>query len=259
MSVAFEYIARNYIGDFEYFCLQRKIFGPLAAKAFFLNASFSARVFLLFRQKWLLLIGAFEGECFRTTNEYLHMPLKNREELRTASEAQHRIFGLDRELEWRFLERARREFGSDKLERLANTLGSFDIHLTDTISELVSRSRSFRHGSLHGIADLSLEIATFSHLGEILMQIRREYSHSGDALSRYVQFRYGGFSLSIGYPVSELISKLEELNYPRSVEKSDLGSLQQLDHQSDSVEMALNALLSIWQKHGYSDLGRLIY
>lgn len=236
MSVVFEYIARNYINDYEYLTLKLPIVGGAIATDLLLRKStFRHRVFLMFRQKWFLLLCVMQSEPMRTKNRRLRIPIRNREFLRKAAEKKYKNDGFDREAEWRLLEVVSKELEPGKAEQIANSFGSFDIHLVDSISRLLERSSLIQNDGQSADLDMRIEIATFAHLGAVIDIIKHRAPHLCDLLIPYIQFKYGLFFRNQFYPVSMMIEKLYVTKETEAAQlygkqiNSAIQALQQID------------------------------
>lgn len=205
MSVVFEYVSRNYIYDYEYALLKPPIIGGELSRFLIQGKShFRHRAFLMFRQKWFLLLCVMQSEPMRTENTRLRLPIENREVLRKTVEKTYQTFGFDREAEWRLLDTIRSAMEPSQAESVANSLGSFDIHLVDGLSLLLNRGRQIQKLDAPERYDLAFEVATFSHLGQIFKHIDEVVPQVGELLIPYMQFKYGLFFLNLKYPISAL-------------------------------------------------------
>lgn len=201
MSVVFEYISRNYFYDYEYALMKPPVLGGELARFLISgNSHFRHRAFLMFRQKWFLLLCVMQSEPMRTKNHRLRLPIKSREVLRKAIEKKYQTFGFDREAEWRFLDTVRPGLEPAQAEAVANSLGSLDIHLVDGLSLLLDRAGQIQKHDTPEKYDLAFEVATFSHLGLLFKHAARFEPQFGELLIPYMQFKYGLFFSNLNYP-----------------------------------------------------------
>lgn len=220
MSVVLEYIARNYIYDIEYKVIKIPIFGGEFARALILSrSSFQHRAFLMFRQKWFLLLCVMQSEPIRTENQRLRLPKKSRQILRLGLERIYDTYGFGREAEWRLLDAIRAGIEPRQAEAIANSLGSVDIHVVDGLSMLLGRAEFIRRHDNPENFDLAFEIATFAQLGSVFELADQFAPQASELLVPYMQFKYGLFFSHLKYPFFTLETAIQnQLSAKRAIE-----------------------------------------
>ena len=239
MSVAFEYIARNYLSDIEYSFLKLHGINYAFLKLKLqLDKTFSLRCHLLFRQKWFLRSTVFSGNLKRSENENVRLPIYIRRKIRLDTESRFSHLANaesdllnDLHIDW--TSGRNRDFYT----RLANQLSSLDILISDYASSILKIQSSEYEVEGHSLPLNPKILNILTYLGLIYRSLDTLEGGAKLVVNDYLCLRYGFVLNSLDRDMKSVLQKLELYNAIRNPKISN----SNLDDACIAVSIMVNS------------------